>query len=96
MPCRGSQPAGTLLVDLERRLSKHYRGNHGADEFANDESHLNGIESFRSFSKRRLQKFNGVPAETFHLHLKGCEWRFNHRHDNLYRELLRLLRKYPL
>ena len=82
------------LVDVG--YSKHYRVNHGADEFANDKSHVNGIESFWSFAKRRLQKFNGVPAATFYLHLKECEWRFNHRHDDLYLELLRLLRHYPL
>jgi transposase-like protein len=82
------------LVDVG--YAKHYRVNHGDNEFANSKSHINGIESFWSFAKRRLQKFNGVPAETFYLHLKECEWRFNHRHDNLYAELLRLLRKYPL
>ncbi len=82
------------LVDVG--YSKHFRVSHGDDEFANDESHINGIESFWSFAKRRLQKFNGVPPETFHLHLKECEWRFNHRRDNLYRELLILLRKHPL
>jgi len=82
------------LVDVG--YSKHYRVNHGADEFANDQSHINGIESFWSFAKRRLQKFNGVPAASFDLHLKECEWRFNHRHGNLYLELLRLLRQHPL
>ncbi len=39
------------------------------NEFANDESHVNGIGSFRSFAERRLQKFNGAPAETSRLHL---------------------------
>ncbi len=82
------------LVDVG--YAKHYRVSHGDNEFANDQSHINGIESFWSFAKRRLQKFNGVPAETFHLHLKECEWRFNHRRDNLHRALLRLLRQYPL
>jgi len=82
------------LVDVG--YSKHYRVNHGKNEFANDQSHINGIESFWSYAKRRLQKFNGVPAQTFALHLKECEWRFNHRHDNLYLELLRLLRHHPL
>jgi transposase len=82
------------LVDVG--YAKHYRVSHGDNEFANEQSHINGIESFWSFAKRRLQKFNGVPAETFYLHLKECEWRFNHRHDNLYLELLRLLRHYPL
>jgi transposase-like protein len=82
------------LVDVG--YAKHYRVSHGDNEFVNDQSHINGIESFWSFAKRRLQKFNGVPAETFHLHLKECEWRFNHRRDNLHRALLRLLRQYPL
>ena len=82
------------LVDVG--YAKHLRVNHGANEFARGNSHVNGIEGFWSFAKRRLQKFNGVPVATFHLHLKECEWRFNHRRDNLYLELLRLLRHYPL
>jgi transposase-like protein len=82
------------LVDVG--YAKHYRVHHGQNEFANDQSHINGIESFWSYAKRRLQKFNGVPTATFNLHLKECEWRFNYRHDNLYLELLRLLRHHPL
>jgi transposase-like protein len=82
------------LVDVG--YAKPYRVNHGDNEFANEQRHINGIESFWSFAKRRLQKFNGVPAATFYLHLKECQWRFNHKHDNLYLELLRLLRHYPL
>ncbi len=82
------------LVDVG--YVKHFRVNHGKNESARGTSHINSIESFRSYAKRRLQKFNDVPAETFYLHLKECEWRFNHRQDNLYLELLRLLRKHPL
>ena len=82
------------LVDVG--YTKHYRVNRGSNEFANSTSHINEIESFWSYAKRRLQKFNGVPAETFYLHLKECEWCFNHRHHNLYAELFRLLRYHPL
>ncbi len=82
------------LVDLG--YAKHFRVNHSADEFANGDSNINGIESFWSSAKRRLQKFNGVAKDTFNLHLKECEYRFNHRHENLYRTLLTLLKKYPL
>jgi transposase-like protein len=82
------------LVDVG--YSKHYRVNHVENEFASSQSHINGIESFWSYAKRRLQKFNGVPAGTFYLHLKECEWRFNHRHGELYQEVLRLLRNHPL
>lgn len=82
------------LVDIG--YPKHFRVNHSANEFANEISNINGIESFWSFAKRRLLKFNGVKKETFHLHLKECEFRFNHRHDNLYKLLLTLLRNSPL
>lgn len=82
------------LVDLG--YPKHFRVNHSADEFANEDSNINGIESFWSSAKRRLQKFNGVRKDTFDLHLKECEYRFNHRNENLYRTLLTLLKMYPL
>lgn len=82
------------LVDVG--YAKHFRVEHGANEFARGTHHINGIESFWSYAKRRLQKFNGVSARTFNLHLKECEWRFNSKSKNLYQELLKLLRQYPL
>lgn len=82
------------LVDVG--YAKHLRVNHSADEFVNGTSHINGIESFWSFSKRRLQKFNGVSEHTFYLHLKESEYRFNHRKENLFRLLLKLLERHPL
>jgi len=82
------------LVDIGYK--KHYRVQHGADEFANGKSHINGIESFWSFAKRRLQKFHGVPKSTFYLHLKECEFRFNYRNKNIYAMLLKLCRENPL
>lgn len=82
------------LVDIG--FDKHFRVNHSANEFARGEQHINGIESFWSYAKRRLQKFNGVSNDTFHLHLKETEFRFNHRRGNLYLELLRLLKSNPL
>lgn len=82
------------LVDMG--FQKHRRVNHGKNEFARGKSHINGIESFWSYAKRRLAQFNGIPKETFYLHLKECEFRFNHRHENLYQVLLKLLRSHPL
>lgn len=35
---------------------------------------------------------NGVAKHTFYLNLKETEFRFNHRHNNLYLEILKLLR----
>jgi transposase len=82
------------LVDMG--YQKHLRVNHEAHQFAVRKNHVNGIESFWSFAKRRLAKFNGIPAHTFFLHLKETEFRFNHRRDNLYGVLLDQLRKDPL
>lgn len=53
-------------------------------------------ESFWRFARHRLQKFKGLPGHTFHLHLKECEFRFNHRHEDLYPILLKLLQQSPL
>ena len=82
------------LVDVG--YSKHFRVRHGDNEFANGSRHINGIESFWSYAKRRLVKFNGVSKDTFFLHLKENEFRFNHRSKDLYRVLLKLLRNDPL
>lgn len=82
------------LVDVG--FDKHLRVNHGKNEFARGNAHVNGIESFWSYAKRRLVQFNGVPRHTFYLHLKETEYRFNHRHSSLYKALLSLLNKEPL
>ncbi len=82
------------LVDVG--YSKHLRVNHSDDVFAIGDIHSNGIESFWSYAKRRLQKFNGVSPKTFYLHLKECEYRFNHRSENLQLLLLKLLERFPL
>ena len=62
----------------------HYRVFHSANELVRGKSHVNGIESFWSFSKRRLAKFNGLTDDNFIFHLKECEFRFNHRHKDLF------------
>ncbi|MBD2808180.1 IS1595 family transposase, partial [Francisella tularensis] len=54
----------------------------------------NGIESFCSFSKRRLAKFNGLSDDKFVLHLKECEFRWNNKDNDLYKIMLTLVRKF--
>jgi transposase len=74
----------------------HYRVYHSENEFVRGKNHVNGIESFWSFAKRRLAQFNGLADQTFYLHLKESEFRFNNRKNNLYKILLNSLRKNPL
>lgn len=69
---------------------KHYRIHHSENEFARGKNHVNGIESFWSYTKRRLLKFNGIHKSKFLVHLKESEFRWNMRisHVNIYQELL--------
>ena len=83
------------LVDLGYR--KHFRVEHRHSVFVGRRGvHINGIESFWSIAKTRLAKRRGIRRHYFYLHLKECEFRFNHRRANLYGALLELLRKDPL
>lgn len=78
------------LVDVG--FDKHFRINHRKDEFSDCHGkHINGIESFWSFTKRRLAKFNGVKTN-FNIHLKETEWRWNKSTKQLEDELSRLLK----
>jgi transposase len=54
------------------------------------------LDSFWGLATQRLAKFKGVPRSTLRLHLKECEFRFNHREDDLYQVLLNLVRQNPL
>ena len=76
------------LVDVG--YSKHLRVNHGQNEFVHGSRHINGIESFWSFTKRRLAKFNSV-SKNFEWHLKECEWRWKQSIDDLEKHLWSLL-----
>jgi len=82
------------LVDMGHK--KHFRVYHGEHEFARGNCHIDGIESFWSYAKRKLVKFNGVPRQTFLLHLKECEFRFNYRAEDLSDRILSLLKENPL
>lgn len=69
---------------------KHYRINHSDDKFAQGSNHINGIEGFWGYAKVRLSRFRGLSKNTFYLHLKECEFRFNYRNENLYSLLLKI------
>ena len=81
------------LVDLGYG---HYRVDHSKDEFARGKVHINGIEGFWGMAKVRLAKFKGLPKNTFELHLKETEWRYNNRASDKIKILLRYLRENPL
>ena len=59
------------LVDLGYG---HFRVRHGQNEFAIGMNHINGLESFWSYAKRRLAKFNGIQKAHYIYHLKETEF----------------------
>jgi transposase-like protein len=60
------------------------------------QSHINDVSSFWAYSQYRLTKFKGISRKTFILHLKETEFRFNHRKDDLYKVLLKMIRNNPI
>lgn len=84
----------TALKDMGYPL--HETVEHNVNEFVRGNIHVNGIEGFWSGVKTRLSKFRGIRKSHLYLHLKECEYRFNHRHENMYDLLLLNLRKAPL
>ena len=75
---------------------QHYRIYHSKNEFARGKNHINGIESFWGFTKTRMQKLRGIRKDKFMIHLKESEWRWNHRNENIYKTLLKILAENPL
>lgn len=94
-------PASTIHTDgfrsydgiVDLGYQKHYRIEHGKNEFAIGPNHINGIEGFWGLAKVRLVKFRGVSKNTFYLHLKECEFRFNYRNQDLYKVLLKITKR---
>jgi len=73
---------------------KHYRINHGKQQYSNCKgTHINGIENFWSYAKRRLSKSNGISAKDFYLHLKECEFRYNEK-DEIFEKMLIIFKKF--
>ena len=85
----GVSPKYTPLLQLRKNVDrslvdiisydKHFKVHHGKNKFVRGKSHINGIESFWSYAKIRLVKFRGIDKKSFNLHLKECEFRFNHK-----------------
>lgn len=74
----------------------HVRIDH-SQIFATGKAHINGIENFWGFAKRRLKLYHGGYKKNFYLFLKEMEFRFNHRNDNNVTDLLwNLLKSGPI
>jgi transposase len=58
----------------------HVRVNH-EETLGKGPQHINGIENFWGFAKRRLKLYHGGYKRNFVLFIREMEYRFNHRND---------------
>jgi len=71
---------------------RHYRINHSKGFATTRRQHINGIENFWGYAKTKLKRYCGIPRTQFLLYLKEMAFRFNHRHEDLPRQIKRILR----
>ncbi len=55
--------------------------------------HLNGVEGFWSYAKQRLYQYRGVPKKFFYGYLAETSFRFNHRGEDSFPLIYRLLKR---
>ena len=88
--------AAPVYKGLSGMRYRHSSVNHSLGEFSRGRITTNSIESYWSWAKLRLSKFKGIKADSVQIHLKECEWRFNHRHEDIYMLLLSSFRSVPI
>lgn len=62
---------------------RHLRVNKSRS-FSRGKVHVNGLEGFWSYAKGKFIKHHGVSPKLFPLYLYEWEFRYNHRHENLF------------
>ena len=70
---------GVAAKGYVHRLVKHHKGEY-SDGKGN---HINGLEGFWGYLKRRLAAKGGIRKERLPLYLAEYVWRYNHRNDNI-------------
>ena len=70
-----------------RQYGKHNIIDHDK-ELVNNHNHINGIEGFWSFAKERFHKYHGISKTNYPFYVKEMEFRFNHRNENIYKQLV--------
>ena len=65
---------------------RHLKVDHGK-RFASGKVYINGLEGFCSWAKERLMKHHGISKRVFPFYLKELEFRYNHRHTDIFDKL---------
>ena len=59
--------------------------------FANGKVYINGLAGFWSWAKQRLIKHHGISPRWFPFYLKELEFRYNHRHEDIFSLIVKFL-----
>lgn len=70
------------------KFGKHFKVNYDKVLVSRSRYHINGIEGFWSYAKHKLYNYHGVSRANFALYLKGMEYRFNHRKEDLTKPII--------
>ena len=73
-----------------KQFGKHLKINHQYT-FGKNHNHINGLEGFWSFAKERFHKYHGINRKNYPLYLKEMEFRYNHRNEDLYELLFKVI-----
>lgn len=82
---------GIATKGYVHRLVHHTKGNYGSGK-----NHINGLEGFWGYLKRRLTAKGGIRRDQLPLYLAEYVWRYNHRRltrDQQVQQLMRLLKQ---
>ncbi len=82
------------LIDLKRM--KYFKLKSGGNETHRNGGGIDICEGFWGIARGRLQRFRGLKTSTLPLHIRECEFRYNHSQKELYPLLLRIIREQPL
>jgi len=70
---------------------------HGKGEYSDCKgTHINGLEGFRGYLKRKLVSKGGIRRERLHLYLAEYVWRYNNRklsNEQKVKKIIGLLKK---
>ena len=83
---------GIAAKGYVHRLVKHSK-----DSYVTNGNHINGLEGFWGYLKRKLAAKGGIRPSRLHLYLVEYVWRYNHRYLDLKEQenyLIKLLNKY--
>ena len=104
---RRVEPGSTVFSDTWKSYTGiaakgyvHRLVDHSKEEYVNKEgNHINGLEGFWGYLKRKLAAKGGIRRERLPLYLAEYVWRYNHRHltkKQQIREILVLLERHNI